>query len=106
MSGGPVAEATALTAALLGIPAEGRYAGSALGPQGRKVRLQEIWLQQLVGLAARRPVLMLLEDAHWIDPSSIEQFDLVVDAHPAAAGAAGGHVPARVRAPVVRTTRT
>ena len=79
LSGGPVAEAAALTAALLGIPAESRYEASALGPQGRKVKLQEIWLQQLVGLAAQRPVLMLLEDAHWIDPSSIEQFDMVID---------------------------
>ena len=79
LSGGPVAEATALTAALLGIPAEGRYEASALGPQGRKVKLQEIWLQQLLGLATRRPVLMLLEDAHWIDPSSFEQFGTVVD---------------------------
>ena len=79
VSGGPVAEAAALTAALMGIPAESRYEGSALGPQGRKFKLQEIWLQQLVGLAAQRPTLMLLEDAHWIDPSSIEQFDMVID---------------------------
>ena len=78
LSGGPVAEATALTAALVGIPAESRYGASDLGPQGRKVKLQQLWLQQLAGLAAQRPVLMLLEDAHWIDPSSVEQFDLVI----------------------------
>ena len=51
---------------------------SALGPQGRKARLQELWLRQLAGLAVWRPVLMLLEDAHWLDPSSLEQFELVV----------------------------
>ena len=78
-SDAPVAEAATLTAALLGIPAETHLAISALGPQGRKARLQERWLRQLIGLAALRPVLMLLEDAHWLDPSSLEQFDLVVD---------------------------
>jgi predicted ATPase len=50
-----------------------------LSPQAHKAKLQEIWVEQLVGLAAQRPVLMLLEDAHWIDPSSLEQFDLIID---------------------------
>ena len=79
LSGCPTEEATALTAALLGIAVDGRDRASALGPQGRKTKLQRVWLEQLVGLAGRKPVLMLLEDAHWIDPTSLEQFDLVVD---------------------------
>ena len=62
-----------------GDPAEDSNRASTLGPQGRKAKLQELWLQQLAGLAARRPVLMLLEDAHWLDPSSLEHFDLVID---------------------------
>jgi class 3 adenylate cyclase len=79
LSGCPSEEATTLTAALLGISLEGRYRASTLGPQGRKAKLQQVWLEQLVGLAGQRPVLMQLEDAHWIDPTSLEQFDLVVD---------------------------
>jgi len=69
----------ALTAILLGIHADGRYGASPLGPQGRKTKLQQVWLEQLVDLASQKPILMLLEDAHWIDPTSLEQFDLVVD---------------------------
>jgi tetratricopeptide (TPR) repeat protein len=37
---------------------------------------------QVEGLAARRPVLMVVEDAHWIDPTSLELFDLTVDRVP------------------------
>ena len=40
LSGRPTDEATALTAALLGIATDGRYRASALGPQGRKTKLQ------------------------------------------------------------------
>jgi predicted ATPase len=36
-------------------------------------------LAQLEGLAARRPVLMVFEDVHWIDPTSLELLDLIVD---------------------------
>jgi predicted ATPase len=37
---------------------------------------------QVEGLAARHPVLMLFEDAHWSDPSSLELLDLIVDRLP------------------------
>ena len=36
-------------------------------------------VDQLAGLAARRPVLVLFEDVHWIDPTTLELFDLVVE---------------------------
>ena len=38
----------------------------------------EALLEQLAGLAPR-PVLILLEDAHWIDPTSTELFQLIID---------------------------
>ena len=78
LSGMQTADATAMTAALLGIPTGTRYPLPALSPQARKTKTQELWLQQLVGLAQQRPVLVLLEDAHWIDPSSLDQFDLAI----------------------------
>jgi class 3 adenylate cyclase/predicted ATPase len=78
LSGIQTADATEMTAALLGISSGADDSLHVLSPQARKAKIQELWLQQLVGLA-RRPVLMLLEDAHWIDPSSLDQFDQVID---------------------------
>jgi predicted ATPase len=45
----------------------------------QKLRTFEALLGQVAGLAASRPVLMVLEDAHWIDPTSSELFGLVID---------------------------
>ncbi|MGI9437377.1 MAG: ATP-binding protein, partial [Geminicoccaceae bacterium] len=50
-----------------------------LTPQQQKANVFEVLWQQLIGLAARQPVLIIVEDAHWIDPTSIEWFDMVVD---------------------------
>jgi tetratricopeptide (TPR) repeat protein len=55
------------------------YPTQTFTPQMQKVRLFEALIEQLEGLAARQPVLMILEDAHWIDPTSTELFDLVID---------------------------
>lgn len=66
-------------AALLRIPTEGRYPPLDLTPQRQKARIFEALLAQVEGLAAREPVLMLLEDMQWLDPTSLELFDLVVD---------------------------
>jgi class 3 adenylate cyclase/predicted ATPase/ABC-type transport system involved in cytochrome c biogenesis ATPase subunit len=79
ISGQHVTEAAVMTADLLGIPLPTSPGSPALSPQGRRAKLQQIWLEQLAGLAAKSPVLMLLEDAHWIDPSSIDQFDLIIN---------------------------
>jgi len=70
---------TALFADLLSIPTAGRYAALSLSPQRRKELLLERILAQIVGLAARQPVLMVLEDAHWIDPTTRELFDIIID---------------------------
>jgi predicted ATPase len=67
-----------LFAELLGIPVAGRYGPLGLTPQQIKARTFEALLAQLAGLASRQPVLMMLEDAHWLDPTSRDLFDLVV----------------------------
>lgn len=72
-------EATPLIAELLSIPAAKRYPPLQLAPQKRKEKTLQALLAQLEGLAARQPVLMLFEDAHWSDPTSIELLDLIVD---------------------------
>ncbi len=76
---GRIAEAAPLVAALLSIPTDGRYPALNLTPQAQKARTFEVLLDQLAGLAARQPVLMIFEDAHWIDPTTNELFELVID---------------------------
>jgi class 3 adenylate cyclase len=73
------AAAVPLVAELLGLPTGDRHPSPDPSPQRRKAKTFEILLGQLTGLAAERPVLVLLEDAHWIDPSTQELFDLAVE---------------------------
>ncbi len=72
-------EAAALLAPLLSIPTEGRYPPLDLTPQQHRAKVFTTLLDQLTGLASHDPVLMIFEDAHWIDPTSAELFELVVD---------------------------
>ena len=69
----------ALFADLLGIPVGTRSALDAMSPLQRKWLLFRTFLAQLERLAAVGPVLMVLEDAHWLDPTSRELFDQIVD---------------------------
>jgi class 3 adenylate cyclase/tetratricopeptide (TPR) repeat protein len=69
----------ALFAELLSVSTVGRYGAMSLSAQRRKELLLESFIAQLVGLAARQPVLMVLEDAHWIDPTTRELFDIIID---------------------------
>jgi hypothetical protein len=50
-----------------------------LSPQRKRERLFEALLHQLAALARIRPVLMVFEDAHWIDPTTRELLDLMLD---------------------------
>jgi len=71
--------AARLVADHLAIPIGGRYPMLELTPDQKKAKMLELMLNQLEGLADRQPVLMIAEDAHWFDPTSLEWFDLVVD---------------------------
>jgi class 3 adenylate cyclase/tetratricopeptide (TPR) repeat protein len=73
------AEAAALLAPLLAIPTEGRYPPLDLTPQQHRAKVFATFLDQLTGLASHDPILMTVEDAHWIDPTSIELLQLIVD---------------------------
>ena len=73
-----VARAAALLAPLLSIPTGERYPELDVAPERKKTLALEALLEQLAGLAAR-PVLIILEDAHWIDPTSAELFQLMID---------------------------
>jgi hypothetical protein len=50
-----------------------------LSPQRKREALFEVLLRQLDGLVRRRPVLAVFEDVHWIDPTSRELLDLMID---------------------------
>jgi predicted ATPase len=51
----------------------------ATSPQRKKDRTLEALLRQLEGLAHQHPVVMVVEDALWIDPTSLELLDLTVE---------------------------
>ncbi|MGY8704923.1 AAA family ATPase [Bradyrhizobium sp. 18BD] len=72
-------EAVPLIADLLSVPIGKGYPPVNLTPQKRKEKTLGVLLAQLDGLAARRPVLMVFEDVHWIDPTSLELLDRIVD---------------------------
>jgi predicted ATPase/class 3 adenylate cyclase len=74
----PIADVI-LLAELLNIPSDDLYAPRKLNPQLKKEETFEALLRQLVALAQHQPVLIIYEDMHWIDPSSRELLDRVVD---------------------------
>jgi class 3 adenylate cyclase len=78
-SSAQVVEVAPLLAALLSIRADGRYPSLNLTPQAQKAKTFQVLLAQLKGLAAGQPVLMVFEDAHWIDPTSAELLGQVID---------------------------
>src|SRR5215470_7996300 len=69
----------ALFAEMLSLPNDGRYPVLELAPQERRQRTLEVLTLQLATLTRSNPVLMIFEDAHWTDPTSLEVFGRVVD---------------------------
>ena len=65
-------EDVSLMAALLSIPFEDRYPRLQITELVQKQRTMELLEEQLVLISRRTPVLIIFEDAHWIDPSSLE----------------------------------
>ncbi len=72
-------EDAALFAEMLSLPNDGRYPALDLAPEQRRQRVLEALMSQLAGLARRQPVLMIFEDAHWVDPTSLEVLGRIVD---------------------------
>ncbi len=69
----------ALFAEMLSLPNDGRYPALELISEQRRQRTLDALAAQLPGLARQQPVLMIVEDAHWIDPTSLEVFGRTVD---------------------------
>jgi class 3 adenylate cyclase/predicted ATPase len=68
-----------LFADMLSLQNDGRYPVLNLIPEQRRQKTLEALGLQLSALTRSSPVLMILEDAHWIDPTSLEAFGRVVD---------------------------
>ena len=81
-SGAPAGEALALLGNLLSLPPDPWHPLPALSPQRQKEATLQVILAQLEELAKRQPVLMIFEDVHWIDPTSLELLSLIVDRLP------------------------
>jgi class 3 adenylate cyclase/tetratricopeptide (TPR) repeat protein len=78
-----LSRAAPLLAELLSIPTSGRYPPLNFSPQKFKEETLRAKVAQVEGLASRQPVLMVSEDAHWSDPTSLELLDLIIDRVPA-----------------------
>ncbi len=75
-------EAVSLWAALLSVPLPAGFPPLNLTPQRQKQKTFEAVLGLLLALAAQQPVLFLIEDLHWVDPSTLELLNLVVEQAP------------------------
>jgi class 3 adenylate cyclase/tetratricopeptide (TPR) repeat protein len=67
-----------LLAMLLSIPADGRYPPLESTPGRQRTRTFETLLELLRSLSAQLPTLLIVEDLHWADASTLELLDLIV----------------------------
>ena len=73
----PVSEIAPLLATLLSLPAKERYPVPLLGAAELKKKIFEALIAMIDAMAIRNPMLMLIEDLHWIDPSTLELLNLL-----------------------------
>ena len=69
----------ALFADLLSLPSDGRYPNIEMAPQQKRQRTLEALINQIVSLAQQSPVLMIVEDIHWVDPTTLEVLGRGID---------------------------
>jgi len=74
----PIQDA-ALFAEMLSLPNDGSHSTLELAPQQRRQRTLEALTRQIEALSREHPVLMVFEDVHWIDPTSLEALGRAVD---------------------------
>jgi predicted ATPase/class 3 adenylate cyclase len=80
----PLAEAVPLLVALFSLPLPADYAPLAGSPEQQKQRTLQTFLTILGRIAAQQPVLFVMEDLHWADPTTLELLTLLVDQGPTA----------------------
>jgi class 3 adenylate cyclase/predicted ATPase len=80
----PLAETMPLFTALLSLPLDADYAPLTMSPMQQKQKTLQALLTILLRIAAQQPVLFVMEDVHWVDPSTLEFLSLLVDQSPTA----------------------
>jgi class 3 adenylate cyclase/predicted ATPase len=80
----PLADTVPLLASLLSLPVPDRYSLPPMSPERHRRRTIDAVLALLLATAARQPVLLIVEDLHWVDPSTIEFLTLLLDQVPTA----------------------
>ena len=80
----PLAEGVPLFASLLSLPLPADYAPLTMSPQQQKQQTLHAFLTILLRIAAQQPVLFVMEDLHWVDPTTLELLSLLVDQGPTA----------------------
>jgi class 3 adenylate cyclase/tetratricopeptide (TPR) repeat protein len=80
----PLAEAVPLFAPLLSISLGADYAPLTFSPEQQKQQTLHALLTIMLRIAAQQPVLFVMEDLHWVDPSTLEFLTLLVDQGPTA----------------------
>ena len=80
----PLPETVPLVAALLSLPLPTHYPPLSLTPLRQRQHTLEALLAWLVAEATRQPVLFIVEDLHWIDPSTLEFLTLLIERGPTA----------------------
>jgi class 3 adenylate cyclase len=80
----PLAEAVPLLAALLSLPLSADYAPLTVSSEQQKQKTLHALLTIMLRIAAQQPVLFVMEDLHWVDPSTLELLSLLVDQGPTA----------------------
>ncbi|WP_455365748.1 adenylate/guanylate cyclase domain-containing protein [Kaarinaea lacus] len=81
--GVPLSESVPLLAELLSLSLpKDRYLIPKVTPQQRKQKILEALLGVVLGLAEERSVVIIIEDLHWVDPTTIELLGLLLDQVP------------------------
>jgi class 3 adenylate cyclase/tetratricopeptide (TPR) repeat protein len=77
-------EAAPLFASLLSLPLPERYAPRETGPLLHRQKTLEMLLAWVLALGEKQPLVLVVEDLHWIDPSTLEWLGLVIEQCPTA----------------------
>lgn len=76
----PLAESVPLFAPLLSLPAEGRHPPLAMAPDVRRRKTLEALVALFSEMAEKKPLVLVIEDLHWADASTLELLGLLLDA--------------------------
>jgi predicted ATPase len=78
----PLAETVPLFAALLSLPLPADYGPLTVSPEHQKQQTLHALLTIFVRIATQQPMLFVMEDLHWVDPTTLELLTLLVDQGP------------------------